>query len=100
MRAKRIAVGLLSLVLIIILFWSIFTGVGDVRLQIILAVGIILGLLYTTLGRLPSWMIALSGGYITADDDPSNISPRVYLPILIGVMLVAFLTVVIVLIVG
>ncbi len=49
-----------------------------------------LGSLYTAFGRLPDWIVENSGGSITDDDDPSNVSARVYLPILLGVILIAF----------
>ncbi len=97
MNAKRIAAVILTLVLSALLGWSIFAGVGDLRTRIILCVGIALGLLYATMGRLPAWILDLADGRITDDDDPSNIPPRVYLPILFGVIAIAVIGFVVVL---
>ena len=52
----------------------------------------VLGGIYTAFGRLPDWIADYSGGSITEDDDPANISPRVYLPILLGVIVIAAAT--------
>jgi hypothetical protein len=89
MTPNRIVAGTLSLLLLVLLGWSIFSGIGDLRTRVILAVGVALGLLYTAFGRLPDWIVDHSGGSITDDDDPSNISPRVYMPIVFGAILVA-----------
>lgn len=89
MTINRIVAGSLSLLLLTLLGWSIFAGVGDLRTWIVLGIGAVLGLLYSIVGRLPNWIVDLSGGSITEDDDPSNLSPRVYLPILLGVIVVA-----------
>ena len=89
MNGQQIAAGVLSFVLLTLLGWSLFAGVGDLRTRVILGVGVALGLLYAATGRLPDWMVNLSGGSITHDDDPSNIPPRVYLPILLGAVFVA-----------
>ena len=80
-NTNRIAACILSLVLLALLGWSVFAGVGDVRTWIMLGVGALLGALYAVFGRLPDWIVEYSGSSITDDDDPSNISPRVYLPI-------------------
>lgn len=89
MTLKRIAAAILTLLLLVLLGWSIFAGVGDLRTRIILAAGVVLGSLYITFGRLPDWIVDQSGGSITHDNDPSNISPRIYLPIVLGAILVA-----------
>ena len=96
MTPTRIIAGLLSLVLVGLLGWSIVRGAGDIRTQILLGVGVVLGIAYVVYGRLPDWLISLSGGSLVADDDPSNISPRVYLPIIGGVILLAVVVFVIV----
>jgi hypothetical protein len=88
MTPKRIAAGTLSLVLLALLIWSIVADVGDLKTKVLLAVGFVLGSIYTGLGRIPTWIIDLFSGSITDDDDPSNISPRVYLPIILGVILI------------
>ena len=96
MNTNRITAGILSLALSALLGWSIVSGVGDLRTRIILGGGVALGVLYTAFGRLPDWIRDHTGGAITDDDDPSNISPRVYLPIIFGVILVAVVAVVVV----
>lgn len=87
---KRIASGVLSLVLLTLLGWCMVARVGDLRTWVVLGFGVTLGSLYTAFGRLPDWIVENSGGSITDDDDPSNVSARVYLPILLGVILIAF----------
>ncbi len=77
MTPNRIVAGTLSLLLLVSLGWSLFSGIGNLRTRIILAVGVVLGSLYTAFGRLPAWIVDHSGGSITDDDDPSNILPRV-----------------------
>ena len=89
MTPTRIVAGTLSLLLLVLLGWSIFSGIGDLRSWVILAAGLALGSLYTALGRLPDWIVDRSGGSITDDDDPSNISPRGYLSIIFGAIFVA-----------
>ena len=95
MIPNRIASGVLTLVLLTLLGWSVFAGVGDVRTWFMLGVGAALGGLYTAFGQLPDWIIGYSGGSITEDDDPANISARIYLPILLGVIVLAVLAFVI-----
>ncbi len=97
MNNKRKIVGALSFLLLALLGWSIFTGVGDIRTYVTLGVGALLGFLYTVIGRVPSWMVDNSLGTITNDDDPSNIPPRVYLPILLGLITIAVISLVVVL---
>lgn len=89
MTTNQIASGILSLVLLALLGWCIFAGAGDVRTWTFLGIGVLLGGIYTAYGRLPDWIADYSGGSITEDDDPANISPRVYLPILLGVIVIA-----------
>ena len=59
---------------------NLVRGVGDVRTQVMLGADSFLGVLYTLFGRLPDWLIEHSGGSLVADDNPGNISPRVYGP--------------------
>ncbi len=89
MNTNRIAAGILSVVLSALLGWAIVAGGGDLRTRILLGGGVALGVLYTAFGRVPDWIRDRIGGTITDDDDPSNISPRVYLPIILGAILVA-----------
>lgn len=96
MTPLRITASLLSLLLLALLVWAIARGVGDLRTQIMLGVGVVLGVVYVAYGRLPDWAISLSGRYVVADDDPSNISARVYWPIISAVILLAIVTFVVV----
>jgi len=89
MTAKRISAGLLSIFLMAMLVRTFIGGVGDIRTQVLLGMGVILGAVYTFYGQLPEWLVNFSGGKIVSDDDPGNISPRVYLPILLAVILIA-----------
>ncbi len=89
MPLSRLLAGILAFVLLGLLAWSIFSGLGDLKLRVLLGLGVALGVWYSVLGELPEWIINSSGGSVTDDDDPSNISPRVYVPILFGVMVVA-----------
>lgn len=81
--------GDLAVLLAVLLGWWIFSGLGNLHLWLLLAIGVVLGWLYPVSGRLPVRFIDRMGGSITGDDDPSNISPRVYLPILFALVLVA-----------
>ncbi|WP_298862275.1 hypothetical protein [uncultured Gimesia sp.] len=91
MTSKRISAGLLSIFLLAMLGWTFIGNVGDVWTQVMLGMGVALGAIYAFYGQLPEWLINLSGGKIVADDDPGNISPRVYLPILgVAILVAAF----------
>ncbi len=86
------------MVLLGFLGWTVLSGAdteGDLRVQIVLGIGVVYGIIYAAYGRpagrLPDWIIDLSEGTLVHDDDPSNISPRVYLPIIFAVVLVAVL---------
>ena len=93
MSSNRIAAISLSLILLALLAWSIFAGVGNLRTMLLLGVGSVLGLLYAAIGQLPDWIID-HAACLTHDDDPSNISPRIYLPILLGVIALAVIAIV------
>jgi hypothetical protein len=95
-KPTRVLAALLTLVLLALLGWSLVRGMGGVSLQLILAGGAFLGSLYTIFGRLPDWIIACSSGYIVADDDPGNISPRIYLSVIGAAILLAVVAVVVV----
>ncbi|MCA9190622.1 MAG: hypothetical protein KDB03_02630 [Planctomycetales bacterium] len=88
---NRIFAAILSVVLFALLCWSVFIGAGDIRTWTFLGAGSALGALYAVLGKVPEWIVDHSGGTIHEDDDPSNISPRIYLPILLGAICVAIL---------
>jgi hypothetical protein len=92
MTRQRVLAGILSLVLFGLLFWSVLAGGGDIRTWILLAVGGLLGSVYAAFGSLPEWIVDYTGDCITDEDDAANISMRIYLPILIGVILVAMVT--------
>ena len=91
--ARRIAALLLTTALLALLLYTLVVGVGDSRTRLLLGVGIVLGAMYTIRGgSLPPFMSQSdwSGGTgITADDDPRNLSPKLYLPILLAVVLLA-----------
>lgn len=89
MKSKQIATALLVILLSLLLGWNLIRGGGDFKLSLLLGLGIILGTLYTIYGKLPDWLLQASGGRITADDDPGNLSPRIYLSILAVVLLLA-----------
>ena len=96
--AKRIAALLLTMALVALGIYSLMARIGDLKTFYLLAVGIILGTLYTIRGgSLPRFVYRLGrshwfhGGEITADDDPRNLSPRLYLPILLAAVLAAAL---------
>ncbi|HEY4261917.1 MAG TPA: hypothetical protein VGM98_17230 [Schlesneria sp.] len=91
MNRSRVAAIILSLLLLSLLIWSLLNRIRDQRLLIMLGFGVCLGAIYAVNGRLPQWMISASSKSLTADDDPANISPRLYLPILAGVVIVALL---------
>ena len=96
MSKQRVAAGVLSMLLLALLGWSLLQGVGDVRTQALLAAGACAGLLYTLIGRLPDWLMQLSGGKLVDDDDPGNLSPRVYLSVLGVALFVALIVLVVI----
>lgn len=89
MSYQRILSGVLAFVIFVLLGWSITQGIGDILGNIILGLGVVLGVIYTIYGRIPHWMIVISNGSLVADDALGNISPRIYLPILGGILFVA-----------
>lgn len=91
MSKQRVAAGVLSMLLLALLGWSVVQGVGDVRTQALLAAGACAGLIYTLIGRLPDWLMRLSGGRLVDDDDPSNLPPRVYLSVLGAALVIALI---------
>lgn len=95
MTTKRITAGLLSIFLMAMLVWNFIGNVGDIRIQVMLGVGVVLGVVYTFYGQLPEWLVTLSGGKIVADDDPGNISPLIYLPILLALLLIGVIIIMI-----
>ena len=96
MTRTRILAGLLSLALLALLGWCLVRGAGDVRTHIMLGAGSVLGILYTVVGRLPDWLTERSGGFLAADDDPGNISPRLYLSVIGATILIAIIVFVVV----
>ena len=93
---KRLVVLTLTLGLTAVLIYMWFADVGDLKTAGYLAFGIVLGLTYTIRGgSLPESIYEISeshwigGTGITTDDDPRNISPKVYLPILLAAILLA-----------
>lgn len=89
MTSRQIATGLLVFLLASLLGWTLIRGGAGLKLRLLMVLGMILGTLYTVYGQLPDWLLQISGGRITADDDPGNLSPRVYLTVLLVVLLLA-----------
>ena len=92
--ARRFGALGLTLGLVAILAYSL--SQGSLGTLPVLASGIVLGALYVWRGgSLPEWADRFGnrrgGASITRDDDPGNIPPKVYLPILLGVLLLAAL---------
>lgn len=88
MKTNRIASASLTILLLALLCRCIYIGLDDFRIYLMLVVGVIFGSTYAALGRLPNWMTDYSGGNITHDDDPSNLSPKLYLSILFCLIIV------------
>src|SRR4051812_36939923 len=90
---RRAAGFLLTTTLVGIAIYTWRTKVADQGVLVLLLAGIVLGVVYTVRGgSLPPWLKRLGGGSkITADDDPRNLSPKVYLPVLMFVVVVALL---------
>ncbi len=94
--AKRLIASALTAGLVALDVYSWISGAGNFESRILLGVGIVLGTLYVVRGAsLPESMHSVStshwfgGTGINADDDPSNLSPKVYLPILFTAILIA-----------
>jgi hypothetical protein len=86
----RIAVVALTVGLGALGFYTWWAGVGGGRTLSLLCLGVVLGLLYTVRGgSLPSIVYRFGGTAITADADRRNLSPKFYLPILMGVAVAA-----------
>jgi hypothetical protein len=64
--------------------WSIGAAKTSTLLTGSAIIGV--GLLYAIRGSLPNVVYRV---LISRDDDPSNLSPRVYLPILLGAIVIA-----------
>lgn len=100
-NAKRIVALVLTLLLCVctVLIWR--QGGGNIRIFVGLGVGIVLGFCFVIRVSLPDSVYRASdspwnlGGQVTADDDPRNISPRVYLPILAAVLVIAGIAIVV-----
>ena len=93
---NRLLALLLTIVLAGLAIYAWLVGPRDRRALWLLAVGVILGLVYTIRGgSLPPFVHRISGSHwaggnaITEDDDPRNLSPKIYLPILLLVVLAA-----------
>ncbi len=102
-RADKKLVGKRGFVLFLTIFFAVMSLVlfisGSIQDGFVLLFGFILGLVFVFRGKIPDWYIEFTqkynfytGGVITKDNDPSNISPTVYMPILLGSILIAILT--------
>jgi hypothetical protein len=92
--AKRVAALVLTLALATLAMYTWRAGTGDSHVLLMMSFSVVLGALYVIRGgSLPSFMYRNShwagGTGIAADDDPGNISPKVYLPILLIVIVAA-----------
>jgi hypothetical protein len=96
--ANRIVALFITIFLIIILGIMFFTSVS-LKDSGVIIFGIFLGSIYVLRGgSLPNWIIEFSqkfnfftGGSITADDDPGNLSPKIYLPIIFLAILIGII---------
>jgi len=95
---KRVVALLLTIVLAGSVMYTWLAGVGDSRTLWLLVIGVVLGATYTIRGSsLPPFLYRLTGSHllagnaITDDDDPRNLSPKVYLSVLLLVALVALM---------
>lgn len=88
---KRAAVLGLTILLAGLGVYAWWAGVGDRRMAGLLASGVVLGALYSARGgSLPAFVYRFYGSKLTRDDDRRNLSPKVYLPILLGAVVVAW----------
>ena len=91
---KRVAASILTAVILIFGIVPVLNRMGDVRLYATLVVGAILGAWYVIWGDLPERVYDatqsrwnLVGLDLTRPDDPRNISPKVYLPLILVAIL-------------
>lgn len=89
MNAKRVASLCLSLLLAGLLVRCWLIGAGDLKVHGLLLIGSLLGAIYAARGSVPAWMMKWSGDSLTADDAPANLSPRVYLAVLLAALVIA-----------
>jgi hypothetical protein len=88
MGAKRIAVLILAMLLATIGIYAWARGVATAQLGSLLCVSISLAILYVWRGNsLPDFIYRYE--IVQRDDDPRNISPRVYLPLILAALIVA-----------
>ena len=69
----------------------IVSGFLEIHILGLLVTGVILGVIFLVFGRLPEFVREWFG--IASDDDPANLSPKVYLPILLAVILLGCIAV-------
>jgi hypothetical protein len=90
MSIKRMVVLLLVVGIAVLGLLAIRAGTAEPDQLVILATGIVLGIIYLVRGgSLPDWIHRYFN--VNAEDDPSNLPPRIYLPILIAVLVIASL---------
>jgi hypothetical protein len=84
---KRGVVLILAIVLATLGLYSWASGLAPPRILWIIGFGVILAGIYVVRGSLPEFIHRFAD--INRDDDPTNLLPRVYLPIVIAALLVA-----------
>jgi hypothetical protein len=90
MSIKRLVVLLLVAGIAVLGLLAVRAGTAEPGQLAIFATGIVLGMVYLIRGgSLPDWVHRYFD--VNADDDPSNLPPRIYLPVLIAVIVIASL---------
>jgi hypothetical protein len=87
MPRKRLIVLILAAAVGGLLYYTWSTGAA-ITTEVLITGCVIVGLalLYVLRGSLPD---AFYGVLVNRDDDPSNVPPRIYLPILVAALLIA-----------
>jgi hypothetical protein len=90
---KRLTAGVLIVVILVLGLIAGLNRMGDARFYYTLAIGIIFGAWYVMRGDLPQRVYDATesrwntGLHLTRDDDPRNISPKIYLPLIVILIL-------------
>lgn len=87
--ATRLVAAILGLVILACLVNAIVAGTGDIGIYFTLGAGLIIAGVFAFLGSVPSWLFTVLGMGVPMELDDENesnlqnISPKVYLPIVI-----------------